>query len=232
MERTFDWKSRHDERSLNYPIRAVVGEPSKRRIRMWRQGTVLDQGSEGACVGFGWTGEILTKPEAPVIQPTQARGNEYALGVYKEAQKIDEWEGEAYSGTSVLAGAKIMQQRGLIGSYRWAFGIDDVRDAVLEAGPVVIGVPWYRGMYSTDGDGLVTVSGDKVGGHCILLTGYHSSMLIGGKRREVFRWRNSWGRDYGRQGSGFIEHDDLANLLKTDGGEACVPLDRKIVTKL
>lgn len=205
-----------------------MGPPTDRKIRMWRQGTVLDQGSEGACVGFGWTAELLAKPFSPLSQPTQAKGNQYALGVYKEAQKIDEWEGEQYSGTSVLAGAKILQQRGVIGSYRWCFGIEDVRDAVLTTGPVVIGIPWYSEMYTTRDSGLVKVGGELVGGHCITLTGYHTAMIIEGKIRSVFRWRNSWGTEYGVKGSGFIEYNDLAALLKGTGGEACVPLDRII----
>jgi hypothetical protein len=171
---------------------------------MWRQGTVLDQGSEGACVGFGWTAELLAKPSQPVKQPTAAVGENKALEIYRAAKAIDEWEGEDYSGTSVLAGAKIVKAAGYIGEYRWCFGITDVRDAVLISGPVVIGIPWYDEMYETRTSGLVNVGGTKVGGHCITLTGYHP---------------------YGVKGSGFIESHHLAALLE-DGGEACVPMNR------
>jgi Papain family cysteine protease len=225
MSHTFDWAPNHDPRSRDYPLRAALSKAVRVRPRMWRQGTVLDQGSEGACVGFGWTAELLAKPSQPVRQPTAAVGENKALEIYRAAKAIDEWEGEDYSGTSVLAGAKIVKAAGYIGEYRWCFGIADVRDAVLMSGPVVIGIPWYDEMYETRASGLVNVGGTKVGGHCITITGYHPSANLDGKIREVFRWRNSWGKTYGIKGSGFIQSHHLAALLE-DGGEACVPMSR------
>ncbi len=219
--RILDWKPRFDERSRGYSIRSLVGPPVPARRRMWRQGTVLDQGTEGACVGFGWMGSYLAAPKAASPQPDANAGARVALDVYSRAKKIDEFPGEDYSGTSVLAGAKIMQQDGRVSEYRWCFGIDDVRDAILTHGPVVIGVPWYEGMYETKG--LVQISGQNVGGHCILLTGYDPALKFGGTPREVFRWRNSWGKSYGLNGSAFIQASDLARLLG-EGGEACVPV--------
>lgn len=140
--------------------------------------------------------------------------------------------GNSYSGTSVLAGAKIVQSRGYIGEYRWCFGVEDVRDAVISEGPVVIGIPWHEGMYGTRESGLVEVSGGLVGGHCLLITGYHPSMRLRGEdyneRFKVFRWRNSWGPDYGVRGNGFIRYEDLRDLLK-GWGEACVPMARRTV---
>ncbi len=224
-----DWQPRHDPRSLDYPIRARLGTVEE-RPRMWDTGTVLDQGREGACVGFGWTAELLASPRpAKVDEPA---GNAYALGIYKDAQTIDEWPGETYSGTSVLAGAKVTTARGHMGEYRWAFGIEDVRDAVIAEGPVVIGIPWHQGMYDTRPSGLVDVDGPLVGGHCILLTGFHPAMRLRGEdwhaRFHVFKWRNSWGAQYGVNGSGYIRYEDLAALL-SGWGEACVPVNRKQV---
>lgn len=226
-ERILDWQSEHDPKSRSFPIRALLPESIKPVRKMWKQGVVLDQGSEGACVGFGWTATLLAEPFAPQKQPTIASAQTAALSYYKRAQVIDEWEGENYSGTSVLAGAKIMQAEGYVGEYRWCFGIEDLRDAVLTKGPVVLGVPWYQGMYHTRKSGLVEVTGDKVGGHCIVVTGYHPAKAIEGRQLEVFRWRNSWGRDYGLNGSAFIAYSDLSNLLK-DGGEACIPTEIKV----
>lgn len=225
-KRTFDWRPVFDERSRNYAIRSMLGDRVIKRVKTeWREGTVLDQGSEGACVGFGWMSEILAEPVEPDEQPTEELGNQLAQYYYKEAQKIDEWEGENYSGTSVLAGAKIMQKYGLISEYRWCFSIDDVIDTVIAKGPVVIGIPWYQSMYSTGKTGLVTVSGNKVGGHCITITGYDPAKKIGSYTYEVLKWRNSWGNGYGINGSAYIKVSDLKKLL-ADGGEACVPLIR------
>ena len=226
-KRTFDWKPYHDERSKQYGIRSLIGRAKIKPQRvMWEEGTVLDQGSEGACVGFGWMAEVLATPEAPDRQPTAALGNRIASSYYKRAKEIDEWPGENYEGTSVLAGAKVIKEQGLIEEYRWCFSINDVRDAVITEGPVVIGVPWRKNMYSTANNGLVNVSGSVVGGHCITITGYDPSFKINNKYYEVFRWRNSWGTSYGINGSAYIKATDLSALLK-DRGEACVPMGRK-----
>jgi len=224
--RKLDWKSFHDPRSTDYPIRSLigVGKVKKKRV-MWDEGVVLDQGSEGACVGFGWMGDLLAAPFAPDEQPDVGYANSLAVSYYKRAQKIDQWPGEDYEGTSVLAGAKIMKEEGFISSYRWCFGIDDVRDTVITTGPVVIGVPWRSGMYSTKANGLVSVAGREVGGHCLVITGYDPAMQIRNKTYEVFRWRNSWGDDYGINGSGYILAINLSQLLRTSG-EACVPIGR------
>jgi hypothetical protein len=135
--------------------------------------------------------------------------------------------GNSYEGTSVLAGAKIAQQRGYIERYWWAFGIDQVIDTLVGFGPVVIGIPWYDSMYTTRPDGLVEVGGRMVGGHAITLTGFERRGFGSPRRaREVVRWRNSWGLGYGLRGDGFIAVEDLERLL-ADRGEACVPDGRR-----
>lgn len=225
-----DWQPRHDPKSQNFPIRSAIGTVEE-RPRAWKLGAVLDQGSEGACVGFGWTGELLSSPK-PDFDASAAQGNQYALGIYREAQTIDEWPGEDYSGTSVLAGAKVVHGRGHVDAYRWCFSIEDVRDAVIAEGPVVVGIPWHENMYYTSDSGLVNVEGNVVGGHCILITGYHPGIRLRGEdyreRFRVFRWRNSWGPDYGVGGNGFVRYEDLRDLLK-EWGEACCPTGRKTV---
>ena len=227
-ERVFDWVSQHDPKSKKYAMRPLLASRNiEKKPVMWQEGIVLDQGSEGACVGFAWTGELLAEPEAPKTQPSFDYANSLAISFYKEAQKIDQWPGENYEGTSVLAGAKIMQKAGFIGEYRWCFSVDEVRDAVISEGPVVVGVPWFDGMYETLEDGLVKLAGQPTGGHAILITGYHPRMRFGKVSHEVFRWRNSWGSDYGIGGSGWIKYRDLAKLL-SDRGEACVPMQREV----
>jgi len=228
--RTLDWIPRFDERSKNYPIRPLLGtRRTARKATFWQEGTVLDQGAEGACVGFGWMAEVLAKPVAPEQQPAEELGNSLAQFYYKEAQKVDQWEGEDYEGTSVLAGAKVMKEYGLISEYRWCFSVEDIIDAVCLKGPVVLGVPWFQSMYRTLTGGLVYIDTTKepVGGHCITITGYDPAMQIGRQTLEVFRWRNSWGHDYGDGGSGYIKVSDLKRLFEHErGAEACIPLVR------
>lgn len=227
MERTFDRLQQFDERSRKFGIAEVVTAVEPRK-RYWTPGTVLDQGREGACVGFGWTTELISSPFPFKVTPD--KGDEYALGIYHRAQELDEWDGEDYSGTSVLAGAKVLKERGYIQNYRWAFGVEQVRDAVISEGPVVLGIEWRDGMYETRPSGLVVVDGPVVGGHCITLTGYNPRAKLKGEPgyHEGFRWKNSWGLDYGVNGLGFIKIEDLDTLLKA-GGEACVPMQRSKV---
>lgn len=237
-ERKLDWRNpRPDLRNTQFPIRSLLQVAADRsRAKAWAGPYVrLDQGREGACVGFGWTTELMSTPVRvrppgySVSSSGTEAANQFASGIYHAAQAIDEWPGEDYDGTSVLAGAKIVRSRGFIEGYRWAFSIDDVVDSVILNGPVVIGVPWFESMYYTDDRGLVEVSGDLVGGHCLTLTGYYPT-YPGTNGKPVLRWRNSWGTSYGVDGDGFIRLSDLDALLtgtpETGEGEACVPVGR------
>lgn len=231
-ERVLDWRSEHDPRSRAYPVRAAIGTVERRK-KFWRAHRQrLDQGREGACVGYAWTAELMATPRI-VVPPNPQH---YASSLYREAQRHDEWPGENYEGTSVVAAARIIRDRGLITEYRWAFGIDDVIDTLCApyrdgGGPVIIGIPWLDGMYQTRPSGLVEVNGRVVGGHALLCTGYHPGIRLRGEgwfqRHEVIKWRNSWGKGYGRNGDGYIRVTDLANLL-ANNGEACVPQGRNM----
>ncbi len=62
-----------------------------------------DQGKEGACVGFGVSRALS------LMNRERYDGRE----LYRTAQRdYDEWEGEAYSGTSVRAGLDVARDRG------------------------------------------------------------------------------------------------------------------------
>jgi hypothetical protein len=217
-DRRLDRVQEFDERSRSFPISAVTAP--ELRSRAWRCDPRLDQGREGACVGFAWSHELAATPVS-VKEVTDGS----AQNIYRSAQNIDEWPGNSYSGTSVLAGAKVCQAMGYIDSYHWAFSIDDVMRAISSAGPVVFGIPWLDSMYEPRPDGLLDCSGAVVGGHAILGRGLRLNARLRDVREPVVRLRNSWGRDWGVEGDGFIRVSDLERLLK-DGGEACLPLGR------
>jgi hypothetical protein len=233
-----DWSPQHDPRSRDYPVRRALRATPTIAPKRWRLGAITDQHSEGACVGHGHTTDLIASPYGNfTVDSTTA--SLYAAGIYHRAKQIDEWPGEAYDGTSVLAGAKVMAERGLIGGYYWAFDNDDIRDAVIAIGPVVIGIPWYESMYETKANGVVVIDGEMVGGHCLCIFGYHPGLRIYGEPpsdnprgpnyHEVFRWRNSWSTLYGRNGNGIIHARDLRALL-ADMGEACVATGRTRAT--
>lgn len=227
-DRVLDWEPKHDPKSREFPIRASLQVAPRLRNKLWKVGPTLNQGREGACVGFGWTAEALTTP-VPVDLTKVAADiprdpTAYALSVYKAAQKLDNWEGEDYSGTSVLAGAKVLREHGLIKEFRWAFSVDDVINTILSKGPVVLGIEWRSGMYSTTDSGVLLTTGKTVGGHCITAVGFeHKSERLGGEDGIILQ--NSWGNRWGKDGLAVIKVTDLAELLSKHG-EACVASKR------
>lgn len=203
-----------DERSRGFAVRPMV-EQKEPRSYTWRCRTYLDQGQEGACVGFGISHELAARP-AEVVGVTNQFAREK---IYWEAQKIDEWEGGAYpgaepvyEGTSVLAGVKVAQQMGFFDAYYWAFGLNDVILGVGYGGPAVLGLPWLEGMFNVDSQGYIHATGAVAGGHCLLCRGVDVS-------ENFFLLRNSWGKTWGVNGDCKISFDDFQKVLK-DGGEA------------
>jgi len=207
-----------DERSTSFPIRMLV-EAKKPRSYTWRCNSWLDQGREGACVGFSWSHELAARPVELAVDAG------YARRLYHDAQRIDEWPGGSYpgarpvyEGTSVLAGAKVLRRVGRIPEYRWAFGLQDLILAVGYQGPAVIGVNWYEGMFKPGPDRFLRVTGDLAGGHAITVIGVSIP-------RRAFLLHNSWGRGWGWNGRAYLSWTDMERLLH-EGGEACIPTVR------
>jgi hypothetical protein len=210
------WRSRHDERSRQYGVRRLMVGSAPVTDHVWPVGPVLDQGTEGACVGFG----IVTALNAQVAGDPD-RTVDDALRLFRRADQLD-GDGRTGVGTSVLAGMQAAVEAGLFGGYSWAFGTRDVAQAVLQVGPVIVGVPWLAGMYDTGPGGLVELTGADEGiGHCLAVVGLK---LRGpqGQLGPYFVWQNSWGPGYGDRGLGYIHHRDLATLLHGTG-EAAIP---------
>lgn len=201
-----------DEQSRSFGIMEVV-DARKFRSYTWRCDLLLNQGREGACVGNALTHELAARPGV-VTGLTQ----DFATRTYYEAQRTDPWDGgeypgayPRYGGTSVLAGVKVLHKQGWFKSYRWAFGLDQLRKGVAYNGPAVIGIDWYDSMYDPDSDGFIAPGGRKVGGHAILVRGVS-------EKRKLFRLRNSWGI-WGIKGSGdcFMTFDNMDKLLNQRG---------------
>jgi hypothetical protein len=234
VTRTFDYRPRLVEANRAFRITAGAQPWLTERSRYWVPGlSVLDQGTEGACVGFGCTGEAMASPVRQRFSNEQdasvdwGRGAAYvAQAVYRRAKQIDEWEGDSYDGTSVRAGMLVGRERGWWDGFSWAFTMDELRTA-LETGPVVLGVLWTEGMYEAPG-GRLAVTGPAVGGHCILATGYSANWRGGGPH---YRLRNSWGRGFGLNGSAYISAGHLNKILFEEGGEAAVPQNRRLVAE-
>lgn len=210
--RTFDRLVQFDEKSRQYNARSLTAARQPRSYT-WRCSAWLDQGVEGACVGFAWAHEAAARPdEQPNITDTVARL------IYQEAQRLDPWEGEDYEGTSVLAGAKVLQRMGLIRQYRWAFTTLDALTVISRHGPAVIGVNWYEGMFEPDSGGFIRPTGLVLGGHAILVNGVNV-------KRQTVTLHNSWGQGWGVNGEAKMSWSDFDWLLQQQG-EVCIPVLR------
>lgn len=217
-----------DDRSWAYPVRGLLAAElgiAKPPLRSWTwpmTWLALDQGSEGSCVGHGHGGRVKGAPDLhPEVD------HRWCRQLYLDAQRVDEWAGEDYEGTSVLAGAKVLTSHGLYDAYYWAFGVEDTLRAIGYLGPVVVGTAWLDGMFEPRPSGLLEVTGSVAGGHCYLLRGVRLKATLPGeglKPIEVVRIRNSWGPEWGVNGDAYLRVTDLEQLLAADG-EACVPTE-------
>lgn len=208
-----------DEQSRQYPIRSLVAAKPLRSYT-WGLNTYLDQGHEGACVGFSLAHELAARPS--VVAGVNALT---AQNIYYEAQKTDPWAGGAYpgaspryEGTSVLAGVKYVQSQGFISEYRWAFSLEDALLAIGYQGPGILGCYWYEGMADTDAKGFIKPTGRILGGHAIIVRG------VSVKNKTV-RLTNSWGKGWGINGDCYMTWDDFAKVL-ANNGEFCIPVVR------
>lgn len=207
-----------DPQDTNYLMAALpTMEVTDRKWRYWVDGYWFgDQGSTSECVEYSWHHWVQCAPIKP-----RGSGPYWPLGsVYDEAQTLDEWEGEDYDGTSVRAGAKVLQKLGYIESYHWAWDIDTLVNALLTTGPVVVGTLWTNGMFNPDYRGIVRPTGGMAGGHAYCATGVNINT-------EMIRFKNSWSKSWGRTGRFWMSFDDFAKLLDEDG-EACLAVERQV----
>jgi len=228
-DRRLDRLIEFDPESRNYPIRSLFRrrENVLRGTRLWDCPQYLDQGEEGACVGFAFSHELAAKP----IQYPFPISYGKARGIYWRAQQLDSYPGGSYpeadpfyEGTTILAGAKTITEMGYFKEYRWAFSEEDLAEAILTIGPAVIGVAWYDGMFRPDRRGFIRPTGKMQGGHAIMVHGCDSR---GPERTRVYRLRNSWGEKWGVNGDCFLTARDMARLLRQQG-EACIPVVRRL----
>lgn len=208
-----------DPRDHNYKLAALLAAPPPRPWRYWRAGPVLDQGRTSTCVGQAWRNWLDC---APIMSPLTVGPDAFAI--YDAAIKVDEFpqndnDVARQEGTSVRAGAKVLQTLGHIAAYHWAASAEEVFDWLLTGGTIIAGTPWTQGMFTVDKGGLIHPAGNVVGGHAFLLDG-------ASQRRGVIRLFNSWG-NWGRGGHAWIMGEDFATLLAQEG-EACAAVQQRV----
>lgn len=199
--------------------------------REW-QVPVLDQGSEGACTGFGLAtvaNYLLTRRKVvPDPAPVSARM------LYEMARRYDEWPGEAYSGSSARGAMKGWHKHGVCGETQWrsartrrAGGLNDARtadalrrplgaylrvnhrdlvamhSALAEVGILFATAVVHAGWERVTRAGDIPYPAPAAGAHAFAIVAYDA---------DGFWIQNSWGRRWGQDGFARISYDDwLAN---------------------
>lgn len=225
-----------------YPYRSIAPQTVKTvekvlKLPWWHW--EWNQGTEGACVGFGVSMMMSIKNEA------QARASkmppyvhEYnARWLWNEAKRIDEWPDTNpgdNEGTSVRAGCDVLRVLGHvrvirkvdkpadiaegIKANRWATTVDEIRTCLADNTPVALGINWYSNFDKpkTYGDqwfiGRDKDLGFIRGGHCVCI--YGASDI-----RQAVKIKNSWGKNYPLV---WMPYATLGRLLQEQGEGALI----------
>ncbi|KIF00849.1 hypothetical protein PL81_38700 [Streptomyces sp. RSD-27] len=222
----------HDPRSLAY-AHGVLPKSAIKSVSWERRIPVLDQGQLGACTGNAGTGLLGTDSAARTgltqvaISRTAAAASHgrftpgthrldeaFAVALYSLATVLDSIDGHyppTDTGSSGLGVAKALQTLGLADSYRHGFSLPAL-DSALQAGPVMIGIPWLQSMFDTATDGRILVqrASPVAGGHEVEL---HRLDVAAG----AYWITNSWGAAWGLSGRGYLPAADLQWLLSQQG---------------
>jgi hypothetical protein len=198
------------------PLRPQVDPPGNLSI--------LDQGQEGACTGFGLAAVINLLLVHQAREETASPRMLYAM-----AQRFDEWEGEGYDGSScrgairgwyyngvcedrdwpyvagrpgnlTLARARAARAITPGAYYRIAPRMPDWHAALCEAGVVFASARVHRG-WDAPRDGRIVRDDRVTGGHAFAVVGYDDT---------GFWIQNSWGQDWGRSGIAHWSYEDWA----------------------
>lgn len=188
---------------------------------------VLDQGTEGACTGFGLATNVNYLLRKRRVTPDTVSVSPWML--YELARRYDEWPGEKYDGSSARGAMKGWHKHGVcatalcetggrlsdealrdapkrsLGAYFRVNHKDLVamHSAIAEVGVLYATAAVHSGWEKVGADGVIWKEEQILGGHAFAVVGYDE---------DGFWIQNSWGADWGKGGFARIGYDDwIAN---------------------
>jgi len=205
--------------------------------------SVKNQGRLGSCVGFAvtalkeWQEKIEHEEEVSEGKKDHRKGKEYNLSeswVYWNAKKIDPWPGE--EGTSIRFAMKVLNKIGVPTEKAWPYSDTKIGDPAswapmiskwacigkywrvrnlkelkiaLKTSPVPIGIPCFREIFYVGKNGIINYPANPAnmyGGHAVCAVGYDN-------KRKLIKFKNSWGKGWGKKGYGYITYAYINNFL-------------------
>ena len=184
---------------------------------------ILDQGTEGACTGFGLATNVNYLLRKRKVYPDPVSASPWML--YELAKRYDEWPGEEYEGSSARGAMKGWHKHGVcavglcekggrvseaalkeapkrsLGAYFRVNHKDLVamHSAIAEVGILYATAAVHSGWENVAADGVIKKSEQIIGGHAFAIIGYDEDGL----------WiQNSWGPGWGKGGFARISYDD------------------------
>ncbi len=208
----------------------LVEVPAKKELSEYEkiEVPILDQGSEGACTGFGLATVanylLRTRKVGKSVKDVSPRM------LYDTAKRYDEWPGEEYDGSSARGAMKGWHKHGVCSEVEWPYAggasdsvltmkrAQDARNrplgayfrvnhkdlvamhaAITEAGVLYATSMVHEGWSHITDDGIIKQSDKILGGHAFAIVAYDE---------HGFWIQNSWGEDWGMRGFARISYDD------------------------
>jgi hypothetical protein len=203
-----------DARSLSHMVENdVEAMGTSYKDQHWQRViSILDQGDRGSCTGNAGTGALGTQPfydaagrrVLPSGEDAKAC-EEFAVQLYSDATAVDPYPGTyppEDTGSSGLAICQVLKSRGIITGYTWARSAYGFL-TLLQAGPVLQGMPWYKAFFHPDAHGFIDAdpnwsASGVAGGHEVEAIGVELD------HRDVYSstitYANSWGTGWGDHG--------------------------------
>lgn len=105
--------------------------------------------------------------------------------------------------------ANLVSKWGLIDSYWRCKNIRDLKSGLHNIGPVVIGIECFIDIFFPNRDGVISYPSnpnDVLGGHAVCAVGYND-------KRNLIKFKNSWGKSWGAKGYGYLSYKYINNFM-------------------
>lgn len=196
---------------------------------------IRDSGSEGSVVGQALATALEFQIEKALHEPTPIS----ARYIYYAARMAGGIDVNTDSGAQIKDGIEALKSEGAVKASVWPYqpgkfaekpppdlkdakrfrisdakqlnGLIDVKLALVNIGPVVLGIPVYERMLSveTSKSGIIPLPSKNekiIGGHAIVIVGYDDA-------KKLVKFANSWGKSWGDQGFGYLPYDYVEKYM-------------------